>query len=89
MVAKKDLRLTNSWVGEVDAEHQRESWISRYEQGLAKYRNRDFSGAILDFKAVLGDRRRDRPSEIMLARCEQLRQGTNEEWRPIAALKSK
>jgi adenylate cyclase len=75
--------------GKADAERQRASWIARYEQGLAKYRNRDFSGAILDFNAVLTDRHRDRPSEIMLDRCEQLQQGTNEEWRPVAALKSK
>ncbi|MBV8923353.1 adenylate/guanylate cyclase domain-containing protein [Bradyrhizobium sp.] len=75
--------------GEVDAERQRGSWISRYEQGLAKYRNRDFSGAIIDFKAVLGDRDHDRPSELMLDRCEQLQRGTDEGWRPIAALKSK
>ena len=76
--------------GEMDAERQRAGWISRYEQGLAKYRNRDFSGAILDFQAVLGDRHHDRPSELMLDRCKQLQQmGADEEWRPVAALKSK
>ncbi|HTO63483.1 MAG TPA: adenylate/guanylate cyclase domain-containing protein [Bradyrhizobium sp.] len=75
--------------GEVDAERQRACWISRYEQGLAKYRSRDFSGAILEFTSVLDDRGHDRPSELMLERCKTLQQGIDEEWRPIAALKSK
>ena len=66
--------------GEVDAERQHACWISRYEQGLAKYRNRNFSGAILDFRAVLDDRHHDRPSEVMLDRCKQLQQ--------LAALRS-
>jgi adenylate cyclase len=75
--------------GEVDAERQRASWIVRYEQGLAKYRSRDFAGAILEFTLVTDDRGHDRPSELMLERCKTLQQGTNQEWRPIAALKSK
>jgi adenylate cyclase len=76
--------------GEMDAECQRASWILRYEQGLAKYRDRNFTGAIIDFEAVLADRHHDRPSELMLDRCKQLQQlGANEEWRPVATLRSK
>jgi adenylate cyclase len=76
--------------GEAQAEHDRALWIARYEQGLANYRSRNFSAAILDFEAVLQARGRDRPSEVLLEGCKKLRhEGAGEEWRPIAALKSK
>ena len=76
--------------GESDATCQGASWIARYEQGLAKYRNRKFSDAIVDFDAVLRECRHDRPAKAMLERCKRLeRQGPDDAWRPIAALKSK
>ena len=66
------------------------SWIARYEQGLGRYRNRDLSGAIRDFVAVLRERRHDGPAEVTLDRCKQYSQtGSSETWQPIAALKSK
>jgi adenylate cyclase len=75
---------------EAEAERDRTSWIAHYEQGLANYRSRNFSAAILDFEAVLQARGHDGPSEVMLERCGKLRhEGAGEEWRPIAALKSK
>jgi adenylate cyclase len=54
-------------------------WIANYERGLAKYRNRDFTAAILCFDAVLSERHGDRPTEIILDRCRRLEQsGTDE-----------
>src|SRR5262249_16286695 len=75
---------------EADADHQAVRWIARYEQGLAKYRARDFAGAVADFGTVLRERPRDRPAELMLERCEQLlRSGPDQAWRPVAVLSSK
>jgi adenylate cyclase len=72
------------------ADSEISSWIARYQRGLANYRSRKFSSAVLDFEAVLRERARDRPTEVMRDRCKQLQQlGASEEWRPIAALKSK
>jgi adenylate cyclase len=69
---------------------KRSAWIARYEQGLAKYRDRDFAGAIGDFEAVLVERADDRPTELLLERCRQLAQsGADEAWSPVAALKTK
>jgi adenylate cyclase len=66
------------------------SWIAHYEQGLAKYRSRDFSAAALEFEAVLRERGHDQPAKVMLDRCKQLqRTGIAAEWQPIAAMKSK
>ena len=66
------------------------SWIAQYEEGLAKYLDRDFSGAIRDFAAVLSERQHDGPAEVMLARCREISQtGSSETWQPVAALKSK
>lgn len=65
-------------------------WIARYEQGLERYRDRDLSGAIQDFAAVLRERSHDGPAEVMLERCKNFSQtGSSETWQPIAALKSK
>jgi adenylate cyclase len=76
--------------GEPDAEREGTSWIARYEQGLANYRKRDFTAAIVDFEAVLHEHPRDRASELMLERCrELLLLDPNDAWQPIAALKSK
>jgi adenylate cyclase len=70
--------------------NQRLSWIAHYERGLAKYRTRDLAGAVLDFEAVLRERNQDQPAEMMLRRCRHLQQGnTQDDWQPIAVLKSK
>jgi adenylate cyclase len=76
--------------GEADAERQAASWIARYEQGLDRYRGRDFPGAAIDFAEVRRERPQDRPAEVMLERCRQLQQGNApRDWQPIAVLKSK
>jgi len=66
------------------------AWIADYEEGLSRYRCRDFSGAIIHFKAVLRRRPLDRPASLLLERCKRLQQsGVDEEWSPVAALNSK
>ncbi len=71
-------------------ECRRARWIASYEEGLANYRNRDFVSAIHCFEAVLQERPCDGPAALMLDRCRFLEQsGTDEEWLPIATLKSK
>ncbi|MBR0716880.1 adenylate/guanylate cyclase domain-containing protein [Bradyrhizobium liaoningense] len=76
--------------GEADAEREAVSWIARYELGLARYRARDFSGAVTDFDAVLAARADDRPAAITRERCSRLLQlGIDATWRPVAALTSK
>ena len=68
----------------------RARWIASYEQGLAHYRNRDFSAAIPCFEAVLRERPDDGPTALMLDRCRSLLQsGADEKWLPLATLKSK
>ena len=65
-------------------------WIANYEEGLAKYRQRDFAGAILDFETVLRERPHDRPATLLLERCMRLDQsGVDTEWSSIATLKTK
>ena len=69
---------------------EQSSWIASYEQGLSKYRERDFAGAALDFEAALRARSEDRPALLMLERCKGLAQsGVAEEWQPVAALQTK
>ncbi len=66
------------------------AWIASYEEGLSRYRRRDFSGAIIHFEAVLGGRPHDWPASLLLERCKRLQQsGVDEEWSPVAALKAK
>ena len=65
-------------------------WVASYEEALSRYRHRDFPGAIFHFEAVLGERPNDRPASLLLERCRRLRQsGVDEEWSPVAALKTK
>jgi len=65
-------------------------WIAGYERGLAKYRVRDFEGAIADFDAVLGARPGDRPASIIRERClHLLHVGSDPTWRPVVALNTK
>jgi adenylate cyclase len=76
--------------GEVNAERQAAGWIASYEQGLAKYRGRDFAGAVADFEIVLRERPHDRPAEMMRERSRQLlRSCPDPAWRPVAVLNSK
>ena len=66
------------------------AWIASYEEGLSRYRRRDFSGAITHFEAVLSGRPHDWPASLLLERCKCLQQsGVDEEWSPVAALKAK
>jgi adenylate cyclase len=68
----------------------RSAWIARYEEGLLKYRERNFSGAIRCFEAVLRERPHDRPTELMLDRCRLLDQtGADDKWVPVVTLQSK
>jgi adenylate cyclase len=65
-------------------------WIARYEEGLAKYRDRDFADATADFEAVLRERPEDRPTMLLLDRCRRLQQtGVDDAWSSVAALTSK
>ena len=69
---------------------ERPGWIAAYERGLAKYRHREFSDAILDFEAVLRQRPDDHPASLLLERCKHLKQSdVDETWQPIATLTSK
>jgi adenylate cyclase len=65
-------------------------WLATYEDGLAKYRLRDFPGATKSFKAVLSVRPHDGPAALMVERCRSLIQsGTDDTWSPVATLNSK
>jgi adenylate cyclase len=74
--------------GEHEASH-RAPWIVRYERGLAKYRDRDLTGAIVEFEAVLRDRQQDQATRVLLERCRQLQSQAPEDWQAIAVLNSK
>lgn len=66
------------------------TWIASYEQGLAHYRERNFSEAILDFETVLRECPDDCSAAMLLERCKRLQQsGVDETWDPVAALTSK
>jgi adenylate cyclase len=66
------------------------AWIADYEEGLEKYRARNFRGAICCFENVLRHRPHDKPTELMLDRCRLLDQsGVDDGWSPIVALQSK
>ena len=64
-------------------------WVTRYEQGLAKYRDRDLTGAMAEFEAVLRDRPQDQPAKLLLERCRETLGQMPDDWRPVAVLKSK
>jgi NhaP-type Na+/H+ or K+/H+ antiporter len=69
---------------------QRRKHIASYEEGLSRYRRRDFSGATIHFDAVLSGRPHDWPASPLLERCKRLRQsGVDEEWSSVATLKAK
>jgi adenylate cyclase len=65
-------------------------WITSYEEALSRYRQRDFSGAIIHLEMVLGRRPNDRPASLLLERCKRLQQsGVDEKWSPVTALQVK
>jgi hypothetical protein len=65
-------------------------WLVNYEDGLAKYRQRDFASAIKSFKAVLSMRPHDGPAALMVDRCRSLIQsGTDDTWSSVATQNSK
>jgi adenylate cyclase len=75
---------------EARGDSQWATWITHYEEGLAKYRNRDFSSAMRCFEAVSRERPRDGPAALMRNRCRFLeRSGADENWSPVATLNSK
>ena len=77
-------------IGLAEINGENRDWITSYEEGLSKYRRRDFSGAIIHFETVLGERPHDRPASLLLDRCRRLRQsGVDDEWSPVATLKVK
>ena len=77
-------------VGLAEVGGENTAWIASYEAGLSRYRRRDFSGAIIHFEAVLGERPHDLPASLLLERCKHLQQsGVDEDWLPVAALKAK
>jgi adenylate cyclase len=77
-------------IGLAEVGGENTDWIASYEEGLSKYRRRDFSGAIIRFEAVLGGRPHDLPASLLLERCKGLQHsGVDEEWSHVAALKAK
>jgi adenylate cyclase len=77
-------------IGLAEVSGENTAWIASYEEGLSRYRRRDFSDAIIHFEAVLSGRPHDRPASLLLERCRHLqRTGVDEEWSPVAALKTK
>ena len=77
-------------IGLAEINGENTDWITSYEEGLSKYRRRDFSGAIIHFETVLGERPHDRPASLLLDRCRRLQQsGVDDEWSSVATLKAK
>jgi adenylate cyclase len=59
-------------IGQRDAENADVTWISRFENGLTCYRNRDFDTAIHHFEHVLRTMPEDRPARLFITRCRTL-----------------
>jgi len=77
-------------VGEDGVGNEPPGWVGHYAQGLAHYRARRFTAALADFEAVLSERGRDGPAELMCERCRKLSAAAPEDsWRPVAALTTK
>ena len=77
-------------IGLAEINGENTDWITSYEEGLSKYRRRDFSGAIVHFEKVLGERPHDWPASLLLERCRRLQQsGVDDEWSSVATLKAK
>ncbi|RXG99248.1 adenylate/guanylate cyclase domain-containing protein [Bradyrhizobium zhanjiangense] len=77
-------------VGEDGVGNEPPGWVGHYAQGLAHYRARRFIAALADFEAVLSERGRDGPAELMRERCRKLSAAApDDSWRPVAALTTK
>ncbi|UQR65284.1 adenylate/guanylate cyclase domain-containing protein [Bradyrhizobium sp. C-145] len=77
-------------VGEDGIGNEPPAWVGHYAQGLAHYRARRFTAALADFEAVLSERGRDGPAELMRERCRKLSAAApDDSWRPVAALTTK
>jgi len=77
-------------IGLAEVSGENTDWIASYEEGLSRYRDRDFPGAIIHFEAVLDRRPHDWPASLLLERCKHLQQsGVNDEWSSVATLKAK
>jgi adenylate cyclase len=56
-------------------------WVGLYESGLASYRARDFAAAIHAFEKVIGLRKQDQASLLMIERCKRaLAAPDGEDW---------
>jgi adenylate cyclase len=77
-------------IGLAEVSGENADWIASYEEGLSRYRRRDFSGAIIHFEAVLSRCPNDLPASLLLERSRHLQQsGVDQEWSSVAALKAK
>ncbi|WP_439358186.1 adenylate/guanylate cyclase domain-containing protein [Bradyrhizobium sp. DASA03007] len=77
-------------VGEDGVGNEPPGWVGHYAQGLAHYRARRFTAALADFEAVLSERGRDGPAELMRERCRKSSAAApDDSWRPVAALTTK
>jgi adenylate cyclase len=77
-------------IGVAELSGESRDWITSYEEGLSRYRQRDFSGAIVHLEAVLGRHPTDLPASLLLERCKRLQQsGVDEKWSPVTALQVK
>jgi adenylate cyclase len=77
-------------IGQVQVSGENTDWIASYQEGLSKYRRRDFLAATIHFEAVLDKRPDDWPASLLLERCKRLQQaGVDEEWSHVVALKAK
>ncbi|MEZ2144544.1 adenylate/guanylate cyclase domain-containing protein [Bradyrhizobium sp. DN5] len=77
-------------VGEDGVGNEPPAWVGHYARGLAHYRARRFTAALADFEAVLSERGRDGPAELMRERCRKLSAAApDDSWRPVAALTTK
>ena len=73
-----------------DIKQEDAAWIASYEEGLSRYRGRDFLGAITLFEAVLRAHPHDRPASLLLEHSRHLEQsGAGREWQAISILKTK
>jgi adenylate cyclase len=77
-------------IGLAELSGESRDWITSYEEGLSRYRQRDFSGAIVHLEVVLGRQPNDWPASLLLERCKRLQQsGVDEKWSPVTALQVK
>ena len=77
-------------IGPAEVSGESTDWIASYEEGLSRYRRRDFSGAIVYFEAALSGRPHDLPASLLLERCRQLQHSSlDPEWSSVATLKAK